>query len=77
MKDVAMAQDVGVLDVHAAYGVVQDREEYELLRRVSHWTQADVEREREIATAPHVTPTYVLEETFAELLELFDFTEEP
>lgn len=46
MKDVAMAQKVGVVDVHAAYGVVQHRPEYDLLRRVSHWTADDVECER-------------------------------
>ena len=36
MKDVAMAQAIGALDVLAQYGVVQGLEQYELLRRVSH-----------------------------------------
>lgn len=73
MKDMAMAQDVGVLDVHAAYGVAQDREGYDLLRRVSHWSEDDIARERRLAAAPNVYPTYSLHETFAELLTLFDF----
>jgi FMN phosphatase YigB (HAD superfamily) len=73
MKDVAMAQKVGVVDVFAAYGVVQQRPEYDLLRRVSHWTQEAVEREREIASAPHVTPTFELRNSIAELLDLFEF----
>jgi FMN phosphatase YigB (HAD superfamily) len=73
MKDVAMAQKAGVIDVFATYGVVQRRPEYDLLRRVSHWTQEDVEREREIAAAPHVTPTFELRESIGELLDLFTF----
>ena len=46
MKDVAMAQSAGVTDVHAKYGEAQQRPEYELLRRVTHWTDEDVARER-------------------------------
>ena len=57
MKDVAMAQDAHVLDVFAEYGGVQHREEYELLRLVSHWTDADVQRERQIS-AREVVPSY-------------------
>lgn len=73
MKDVAMAQMIGVVDVYAEYGIAQQRHEYELLRRVSHWTPADVERERAISSQPHVKPTYTLEHSFAELLGLFTF----
>lgn len=73
MKDIAMAQDVGVLDVHAAYGVAQDRHGYELLRRVSHWSDADIEHERRIATRTEVYPSYQLQSGFSELLQLFDF----
>jgi FMN phosphatase YigB (HAD superfamily) len=46
MKDVAMAQDAGVTDVLAGYGAVQHREEYDLLRQVSHWPDEDVLREQ-------------------------------
>jgi FMN phosphatase YigB (HAD superfamily) len=73
MKDVAMAQAVGVMDVWAEYGVAQDEEGYDLLRSVSHWTQADVDREREIGRRPEVAPTYVLSEGFGQLLDLFEF----
>jgi phosphoglycolate phosphatase len=72
MKDVAMAQKAGVHDVHAAYGVAHKREEYELLREVTHWTAEDVERERRLSQA-HVQPTFVLEEGFADILRHFDF----
>jgi phosphoglycolate phosphatase-like HAD superfamily hydrolase len=74
MKDVMMGQRVGVHDVHAEYGVAQQRQEYELLRRVSHWSEEDVQREREIASAPPATPTYTLQSHFAEILDLFSFT---
>lgn len=72
MKDVAMAQHVGVLDVHAAYGVVQHRPEYDLLRRVSHWTAEDVAREQQIAADSDVTPSVTVR-SFKELLERFTF----
>jgi phosphoglycolate phosphatase len=73
MKDIAMAQAVGAIDVLAEYGQAQDRREYELLRRVSHWTDEDVERERRIAEQPDVTPSVVLMHSFAEILDHFEF----
>ena len=73
MKDVAMAQAVGVHDVFASYGQVHDRPGYDLLRRVSHWTEEDVEREREILARPRVTPSVVLRSSFAEILDHFQF----
>jgi phosphoglycolate phosphatase len=76
MKDVAMAQHVGVIDVHAAYGIAQNRAGYDLLRRVSHWTTGDIERERRLQVAGTVTPSYVLRKGFAELLDIFEFTQE-
>ncbi|MEW1578917.1 HAD family hydrolase [Streptomyces microflavus] len=75
MKDVAMAQELGVYDVYAQYGASQDREGYDLLRRVSHWTQQDIERERELSAQPTITPSYVLSEGFSQLLSMFDFAE--
>lgn len=73
MKDVAMGQAVGVMDAHALYGVASERPAYEQLRRVSHWTQEDVERER--LAAPDVTPqpTYVIAKGLDEILEHFTF----
>jgi phosphoglycolate phosphatase len=38
LKDVFMAQQAGVTDVHALYGASQHKPEYELLRKVTHWT---------------------------------------
>ena len=59
MKDIAMAQDAGVVDILAAYGAAQERPGYDLLRRVSHWTEADVQRERGI-TRETVKPTHLI-----------------
>jgi FMN phosphatase YigB (HAD superfamily) len=73
MKDVAMAQAVGAIDVLAAYGAADHNAGYELLRRVSHWTKEDVQREKQINAAPNVTPTHTLSTSFGELLGLFDF----
>jgi FMN phosphatase YigB (HAD superfamily) len=69
MKDVAMAQDAGVTDVFAEYGGVQHKEEYELLRRVSHWTDADVQREKETSKRT-VKPSYLIS-GFSEIRQFF------
>ncbi len=73
MKDIAMAQQAGVDDVHASYGVAQHREQYELLKRVTHWTAADVTREQQITNGATVTPNRILSSNFGELLQLFDW----
>ena len=71
IKDVLMAQEAGVMDVHARYGTAHTREEYELLRSVTHWTAEQVERER-AASNRMVQPTFVLERSFQEILDLFE-----
>lgn len=69
MKDISMAQDAGVLDIHAKYGEAQHKAEYDLLRRVSHWSDEDVAREREIVrSVGSVTPTIVCHRSFAEVV---------
>jgi FMN phosphatase YigB (HAD superfamily) len=73
-KDVAMAREVGVLDVHAQYGESQRKPEYALLRRVSHWTEADVQREQAItARGLDAPPSVVLKDSFAEIFMYCDF----
>jgi phosphoglycolate phosphatase len=69
MKDVAMAQDAHITDVWAEYGVVQNHEGYPLLRKVSHWTEADVQREKEISNRT-ITPTHVISQ-FSEITQFF------
>ncbi|WP_081904463.1 HAD family hydrolase [Palleronia rufa] len=71
MKDIAMAQDAGILDVHAAYGQAQDREQYELLKEVTHWTDQDVKREQEIQSRKSVIPSISLPKNFTPIKYLF------
>jgi phosphoglycolate phosphatase len=75
MKDVVMAQELEVHDVLAQYGISHDREGYELLRRVSHWTPEDIQREKDLSVQPTVSPTYTLADGFSQLLSMFNFVE--
>jgi phosphoglycolate phosphatase-like HAD superfamily hydrolase len=70
MKDIAMAQDAGITDVFAEYGVSQHREEYKLLQQVSHWTEADVQREK-ATSSRDVVPSYTIKE-FSEIKRFFE-----
>jgi phosphoglycolate phosphatase-like HAD superfamily hydrolase len=72
LKDVYMAQQAGVTDVHAAYGVSQHKPEYELLRKVTHWTPEMVERERQALRSGGLVPSYVLDKAFSQILPLFE-----
>lgn len=71
-KDVRMAQDAYVTDVHAAYGTAHTSQEYRLLIDVTHWTDADVKREQELKNH-HVNPTVSVSHLFCEILEHFHF----
>lgn len=76
MKDIDMAKNANVSDVFARYGnqhFEDNKEGYELLRAVTHWTSADVERERLIAEKKlGEEPTYIADK-FADLLDFFEF----
>ncbi|WP_395398260.1 HAD-IA family hydrolase [Novosphingobium sp. BL-8A] len=74
LKDVFMAQQAGITDVHAAYGSSQHKPEYELLRKVTHWTPEMVERERAALKPGSVVPSHVLTENFAQVLPLFEMS---
>ncbi len=71
VKDVRMAKDAGVPDVWAKYGVSHERKEYELLKKVTHWSGAAVEVQKN-TTEKHVEPTHVAEARFAQLLEFIE-----
>jgi len=68
-KDIRMAQDAGICDIHAAYGHAQAREEYDLLRDVTFWTDEDVEYERKLDKS-HIKPTNVCAPTIRMLPQL-------
>ncbi|MEO5928927.1 MAG: HAD-IA family hydrolase, partial [Candidatus Kapaibacterium sp.] len=73
MKDIAMAQEAGVIDVYAQYGDRRDSESYELLRQVTHWTSEDVEREKAIHKGENITPTYTLDHCLCQIFTHFNF----
>lgn len=73
VKDVAMGQAVGVIDAHAEYGTVLMKPAYEQLRRVSHWTDEMIERERLARPETTPEPSYTMRKGFHELLENFVF----
>jgi FMN phosphatase YigB (HAD superfamily) len=72
IKDIVMAQRAGVIDVHARYGVADGRPEYELLRRVSHWSDDVIAHEKRVSRAVDVTPSHVVD-SFGDLLQMFAF----
>ena len=71
LKDVGMAQEAGVADVHAQYGASQHKESYELLKKVTHWTPEMVEREGRALKGKSIVPSYVLDINFAQILPIF------
>lgn len=73
-KDVAMARDAGVYDIHAKYGEAQSKPEYSILQRVSHWTDDDVQREAAITARGHsFEPSACLKDSFAEIFIFCEF----
>jgi phosphoglycolate phosphatase-like HAD superfamily hydrolase len=68
-KDVLMAKRAGCFAVWAKYGAHTDRAMYERLVRVSHWTLADIERERNYAAeARQIEPDFICETSLQELI---------
>lgn len=72
LKDVAMAQNANITDVFAKYGKAHTRQEYDLLRDVTHWSDKHVEEEKRIQEE-EIKPTYVCDKSYEEILSLFEF----
>lgn len=71
MKDITMAQDAGVTDVHARYGEAQDRAAYDQLVKVTHWSDRDVARERQLnRDRTKILPTFTCELGFFQLTDI-------
>lgn len=69
-RDILMAKTAGVFAIWAKYGTFHKFEEYQKLVRVSHWTEQDVARERELnERAKGIKPEYVLECTFGDIAQ--------
>ncbi len=73
LKDVFMAQQAKVTDVYAKYGAAQHRaEEYDLLKKVTHWTPEMVAREKAALKPGAINPTHTLNTTFSEIIEIME-----
>lgn len=72
-KDVLMAQEANVLDVHAAYGSNHNSKEYVLLKKVTHWSDEAVTTENNISDED-IRATIKLEKSYTELFEYINFT---
>lgn len=71
-RDIAMAKDAGVMAIWAKYGTEYDRKLWDVLVRVTHWTEDDVRREESLREhAAHAVPDYTLG-SFSELLSIVD-----
>lgn len=77
MKDIDMAKSAKVTDVFAEYGnshFGNDEVKYDLLRAVTHWTNEDVLREKEIKEQYHKTkPTFTIRK-FSDILSFFEYS---
>jgi len=68
-RDVLMAKRAGVFSIWAEYGTQHNPSLYADLVRVSHWTTAEVARERKLsAEAKTVSPDFVAASSFGEVL---------
>lgn len=78
-KDISMAKDAGVTSVYAKYGHKIETEQYELLKKVTHWTQEDVDREITFKANHKTMPIadFTLEKSFKEIESYFMFYEFP
>ena len=70
-RDMIMARTAGVFSIWAKYGSIHEKGLYEGLVRVTHWTDDDVRRERELSEmARHVVPDFVLQHGFYEIAQV-------
>ena len=68
-RDILMARWAGVIAVWAKYGVSQEKDSYQKLARVSHWTEQDIAREINLKNkARDISPDLILEHSFNEII---------
>jgi phosphoglycolate phosphatase len=73
-RDVGMAKSAGMGAAWAKYGTDYDPEDWKRLVRITHWTPEDVRRAEEAAEKySHACPDAVLQRSFEELFEHFQF----
>jgi len=76
LRDINMAHDANVTSVFAKYGgkhFCNAEEGYELLRKVTHWTEEEVEEERMLKASNTQHKADFEVDNFSEILEIFEF----
>lgn len=71
-RDVTMAKGAGVFAVWARYGTVYDQQLWNVLVKVTHWTDEDVKRESELKQASKGVQPDLAIDAFSELLHVFE-----
>lgn len=62
VRDVAMAKEAGVTAIWARYGTTYDPENWAYLVKITHWTDEDVRREKDLkAKYGDVVPDYAID----------------
>jgi phosphoglycolate phosphatase-like HAD superfamily hydrolase len=73
VRDIYMAKRAGLHSAWASYGTLYDKDLWQQMVRVTHWTDADVEQEKMLREeARGVEPDCVLER-FSDLTRYFEF----
>ena len=76
IKDIEMAKSAGIIDIYAKYGEnYLKKKEYQLLKDVTSWTDSMVKKE-EKSNEQLIKPTYTLENSIKELLEILNINED-
>lgn len=71
-KDILMAKNAGVFAIWAAYGTKHPMGFYEKLVRVSHWTESDIKKEKELVKSiESIVPDYIARNSFSDILSSF------
>jgi len=76
IKDIDMASDAGVTSIFAKYGVGHFEErpdDYNLLRDVTHWTDEEVAREKDLKEQGIRHKADFSIDNFSEILDIIDF----
>ena len=72
-RDIVMAQNTNVTDIYAKYGVARNRDEYDLLRGVTHWQEDEVSQEKAMDQSIEIKPKFILENSFNEIENHIEF----
>ncbi|WP_089262079.1 HAD family hydrolase [Tardiphaga sp. OK246] len=73
VRDVYMAKTAGLQSAWAKFGATYEASLWPLLVRVTHWTNADVEREEKLREQSRGTQADTVLNCFSELLEFYEF----